>query len=140
MGLVIYLTQVQLPAPVSGVINSLGSCASPLGMVLCGMTLGKYQFRRLLRPAYLLLPLVRNLAIPALFLALCLLFHLEAELAQVVVIFAALPVASLLAAFTIQYDPSQESQFQAAAAVLLSTFFAAFTIPLWAAALGFFYP
>lgn len=140
VGLVLYLTQLPLPAPVTGVINSLGSCASPLGMVLCGISLGKYQFRRLLRPRYLVLPLIRNLLIPALFLGLCLLFRLEADLAQVVVIFAALPVASLLAAFTIQYDPSQDSQFEAAAAVLLSTFFSAFTIPLWAAALALFYP
>ncbi len=140
VGLVIYLTQVQLPTPITGVINSLGGCASPLGMVLCGISLGKYEFRKLLRPRYLLLPLVRNLLLPALFLALALLCRLEAALAQVVVMFAALPVASLIAAFTIQYDPDQDSQFQAAAAVLLSTFFSAFTIPLWANLLSHFFP
>lgn len=140
VGLVIYLTQVQLPAPITGVISSLGACASPLGMVLCGISLGKYEFRKLLRPRYFLLPLVRNLLLPALFLGLALLFRLDAELAQVVVMFAALPVASLLAAFTIQYDPEQDSQFEAAAAVLLSTFFAAFTIPLWATVLPHFFP
>ena len=47
---------------------------------------------------------------------------------------------SLLAAFTIQYDPAQESQFQAAAAVLLSTLLSAFTIPLWAWVLGVYFP
>ena len=83
---------------------------------------------------------MRNLLIPALFLALALLFRLERELAQVVVMFAALPVASLIAAFTIQYDPSPESQFEAAAAVLLSTFCAAFTIPLWANLIALFFP
>ena len=31
VGLLLYITQWKLPAPVSGVINSLGSCASPLG-------------------------------------------------------------------------------------------------------------
>ena len=140
IGLIIYLTQVQLPSPITGVISSLGSCASPLGMVLCGISLGKYEFRKLLRPRYLWVPLVRNLLIPALFLGLSLLIGLETELAQVVVMFAALPVASLLAAFTIQYDPSEESQFEAAAAVLLSTFFAAFTIPLWATVLSRLFP
>ena len=56
------------------------------------------------------------------------------------VIFTALPTASLLAAFTIQYDPSRDSQFEAAATVLLSTLLSAFTIPLWAAVLGVCYP
>ena len=140
IGLFLYLTQIQLPSPVSGVINSLGSCASPMGMLLCGMTLGRYPFRQLLRPKYLWLPLVRNLLIPALVLGLSLLAGLEQELAQQVVMFASLPVASLLAAFTIQYDPNKEAQFEAAAAVLLSTIFCALTIPLWANVLALCFP
>ena len=132
VGLFLYLTQIQLPTPISGVINSLGSCASPLGMLLCGMSLGKYPIKKLLRPKYLWLPLVRNLLLPALILGLALLVGLEQDIAQLVVMFASLPVASLLAAFTIQYDPNEETQFEAAAAVLLSTVFCAFTIPLWA--------
>ncbi len=136
IGLILYLTQIQLPTPISGVINSIGSCASPLGMLLCGMSLGRYEIKKLLRPRYFLLPLVRNLLLPALIFALALLIGLEKELAQIVVMFAALPVASLIAAFTIQYDPNQEAQFEAAAAVLLSTFFCAFTIPLWSALLN----
>lgn len=139
-GLLLYITQWKLPAPVAGVINSLGSCASPLGMVLCGISLGKYDFKALLRPRYLWTPLVRTLALPALTLGLCLLAGLEGELARVVVIFTALPVASLLAAFTIQYDPSRDSQFEAAATVLLSTLLSAFTIPLWSAVLGVCWP
>ena len=131
VGLILYLTQLQLPAPVTGVIHSLGACASPLGMLLCGMSLGKYPIRRLLRPKYFWVPLVRNLLLPAVILALSLLIGLERELAQVVVMFTALPVASLIAAFTIQYDPDQEAQFEAAAAVLLSAIFACVTIPLW---------
>lgn len=139
-GLLLYVTQLQLPAPVSGVINALGGCASPLGMVLCGISLGRYDFKKLLRPRYLWTPLVRNLALPGLILGLVLLAGLEPELARVVVIFSALPVPSLLAAFTIQYDPERESQFQAAAAVLLSTLLSAFTIPVWAAVLGICFP
>ena len=140
VGMVLYLTQLQLPSPVTGVINSLGSCASPLGMLLCGMSLGKYPLRRLLQPRYFWVPLVRNLLLPALILALSVLAGLERELAQVVVMFAALPVASLIAAFTIQYDPDQENQFEAAAAVLLSTIAACITIPLWSWLLSLCFP
>lgn len=140
IGLILYLTQIQLPAPIAGVINSLGSCASPLGMLLCGMSLGKYPIRRLLKPRYFWVPLVRNLLLPALVLGLSLLVGLEKELTQVVVMFVALPVASLIAAFTIQYDSNEETQFEAAAAVLLSTIFAAVTIPLWASVLALCFP
>lgn len=140
VGMLLYLTQIQLPKPVADVIGSLGDCASPLGMLLCGMSLGKYPIRRLLRPGYLWFPLVRNLLIPALFLGLCLLVGLEKTLAQVVIMFAALPVASLIAAFMIQYDPDKEAQFEAAAAVLLSTMFAAVTIPLWASIVAVCFP
>lgn len=139
VGLFLYLTQIRLPSPIAGVVNSLGSCASPLGMLLCGMSLGRYPIRKLLKPRYLWLPAARNLLIPALALALCLLVGLKKELAQIMVMFAALPVASLLAAFTIQYDPDRETQFEAAASVLLSTLFCALTIPLWAALLNFFF-
>jgi len=140
VGLILYLTQLQLPAPVAGVINSLGSCASPLGMLLCGMSLGKYPIRRLLLPRYFRVPLVRNLLLPALILGLSVLIGLEKELAQVVVMFTALPVASLIAAFTIQYDPNQETQFEAAAAMLLSTVLACVTIPLWSWLLSVVFP
>jgi hypothetical protein len=140
VGLFLYLTQLSLPAPITGVIQSLGSCASPLGMVLCGISLGKYDFRKLLRPQYLRVPLIRNLLLPALFLALAKAVGLDKELAQVVVMFSALPAASLLAAFTIQYDPDQESHFEAAAAVLLSSLCSAFTIPLWAAVAAQLFP
>ena len=140
MGLILYLTQIQLPTPIAGVINSLGSCASPLGMLLCGMSLGKYPMKKLLRPRYFRLPLVRNLLLPALTLGLSLLVGLDKELAQVAVMFTALPVASLIAACTIQYDPNEETQIEAAAAVLLSTIFAAVTIPLWATLLNVCFP
>ena len=135
LGLALYLTQLQLPAPVAGVINGLGSCASPLGMLLCGMALGKYPFRQLLKPRYFWVPLVRNLLLPALVLGLCMLAGLEKELVQVVVMFAALPVASLIAAFAIQYDSNRETQFEAAAAVLWTTVAGAITLPMWAAVL-----
>ncbi|MDD2956780.1 MAG: hypothetical protein PHD67_10805, partial [Oscillospiraceae bacterium] len=83
----------------------------------------------LLRPRYLRLPLIRNLAMPAVFFFLTRLLPLDPTLSNIVVIYAALPVASLLAAFTIRYDP--DSQFESAGSVLISTLLSAVTIPLW---------
>lgn len=132
VGLFFYLTQLQLPALVTGVIGSVGSVCSPMGMILCGISLGKYNIRALLKVRNLLLPLVRNLLCPAVLLVIMLLLPVDPLIGKVVVIFAALPVASLLAAFTIQYDPAPESCLLSAGSVLLSTLFSAATIPLWA--------
>ena len=132
VGLFFYFTQIPLPSPVTGVINSFAACASPLGMLLSGVTLAKYEFRRLLRPRYLIYPLVFNLFMPLVFIAVALLARLEAQLAQIVVMFGALPIASMVVPFTIQYDPAQEHQFESAAAVFSSVLFSAATIPLWA--------
>ncbi|NCB63541.1 MAG: hypothetical protein EOM52_07995, partial [Clostridia bacterium] len=125
VGLFLYLTQLPLPSLVTSIVGSVGSVCSPMGMILCGISLGKYEIRSLLKPRNLLLPLVRNLLCPALFFGAMLLLPVDPLIAKVVVIFAALPVASLLAAFTIQYDPAPESCFLSAGGVLLSTLLSA---------------
>jgi predicted permease len=130
VGLALYLTSLQLPGVLASVIQSVGSTCSPLGMILCGLSLGKYDFKKLLRPRYLLLPLIRNLVMPAVFLGLTRLLPLDATISGLLVIFAALPVASLMAAYIIKYDPP--AQLESAGSVLISTLLSAFTIPLWA--------
>lgn len=132
LGLLLYITGWRLPSVLSDVIHSVGSVCSPLGMLLCGISLGEYPFRRLLRPGYLLLPLIRNLALPGLLLMLAMLLPLEGALTRIPVLYAALPVSSMMAAFTLQYDPASEARFESAGVVLLSTLLSAATIPLWA--------
>ncbi len=132
IGLALYLAQFQLPGILSNVITSIGSTSSPLGMILSGIILGRYDFRHLLNVRYLRLPLLRNLAMPALFFALSRVLPIDRELSNIIVIFSALPVASLLSAYTLQYDPDPQVQFESAGSVLSSTLFSAVTIPLWA--------
>ncbi|MCC8061517.1 MAG: AEC family transporter [Clostridiales bacterium] len=140
IGLFLYITQLQLPAPIGGTITSLGGCASPLGMILCGISIAKFEFKKLLKPKYFWLPLLRNLFLPVIFLVMAMVLNLDAEMARIIVMFVALPVGSLLATFMIQYDPDEAARFEAAATVLLSTLFAAGTIPLWALILDHFFP
>jgi predicted permease len=110
VGLILYLTGLPLPGVLTNVIGSVGATCSPLGMILSGISLSKYNFKALLRPRYLRLPLVRILVMPAVLFGLTRLLPLDAALSNIVVIYAALPLPSLLAAFTIQYDP--DSQFE----------------------------
>lgn len=117
------------------VITVLGGVCTPLGLILCGLTLGKYQFRELLHMRYLVLPLLRCVVIPLGFFciirALNCVVSIDPVVSVMAVVYTALPVASLTAAYTIQYDPDPEVQFEAAGAVFFSTILSIFTVPIW---------
>lgn len=132
IGLALYVTQLQLPEVIDDVIGSLGKICSPMGMILCGISLGKHNLKELMKPRYLLTPLVRNLIMPLITIGILLLLPIEPLLKKVIVVFAALPVASLTAAFTLQYDPEPEAHLESAGAVLFSVLACAVTMPLWA--------
>lgn len=132
IGLALYISQIRLPSVIDDTISSIGSICSPLGMILCGITLGKHKLKELMNVRYLRVPLLRNFFMPTLTIALLYYLPLDPLVAKVIVIFSALPVASLLAAFTIQYDPKPEARLESAGSVLFSIISCAATIPLWA--------
>lgn len=132
IGLGLYIWQINLPSVIDNTISSIGSICSPLGMILCGITLGKHKLRELMNIRYFRVSLLRNFFMPALTIALLYYLPLDPLVSKVVVIFSALPVAALLAAFTIQYDPKPEARLESAGSVLFSIFSCALTIPLWA--------
>ena len=133
IGLLLYLTGWRFPTPVDKAVASIGATASPLGMLLCGITIGKNDWKALLSPRYLRMPLLRNVLMPLLTLPILYLLPLDPAVAKTVVIYTALPVASMLNAFTIQYDPGEpEAILESAGSVFYSTLLCAVTIPLWA--------
>ena len=131
LGIIFYLAQIKMPAPIDGAIAAFSACASPLGMLMCGMSIAKYDLKHLINPKFAIFPLLRNIAIPAAFMGLFLLFGLPNDISRVMVIFLALPVMAMLAAFTVRFNPNRQTQFMAAGAVLWSTVFSAATIPVW---------
>lgn len=132
VGLILYVTGLRPPGPIEKTLAGIGAITSPMGMILCGMTIGKNDIRAMLSPKYLLMPLLRNILIPALTLAIMYFLPVNPLVAKIVVIYAALPVASLLAAFTIQYEPDPAAQLESAGSVFFSILACAVTIPLWA--------
>lgn len=123
-----------LPAPIANCVTSLARTCSPLGLILCGLVLGKYDFKQLLKFRYFRLPIIRTILMPAIFFGISkilLLFGIDEMLTQIVVIFTALPIASLTASFVMQYDKDPEVQFEAAGNVMIATLLSTITIPLW---------
>lgn len=132
IGLLLYLTGFKLPTPVDKTISSIGAVTSPLGMILCGISIGKNKVRSLLKPKYLLMPLLRNMILPAVTTAIMYFLPLDPLVAKTVIIYSALPVASMLAAFTIQYNESPDARLESAGGVFYSVAACAVSIPLWA--------
>lgn len=133
IGLALYLTGWRFPAPVDKTLASIGATASPLGMILCGITIGKNNWKSLLSPRYLRMPLLRNMLMPAITILILYLLPVDPAVAKIVVVYSALPVASMLNAFAIQYDPGEpEAILESAGSVFYSTLLCAVTIPLWA--------
>jgi len=132
IGLALYISNYTLPTALDKTISGIGSVCSPLGMILCGISLGKNNIKSLLKLHYLLMPLLRNIILPALTLAIMYFIPVDPLVSKIVVIYAALPVASFLAAFTIQYDPRPEAILESAGSVFYSILVCSVTIPIWA--------
>lgn len=132
IGLALYISGLSLPGFLNKTISDLGAVCSPMGMVLCGITLGKYRLSVLLKLRYLDLPLMRNLLIPAVTAAIMYFIPADPLVSKVVVIYSALPVASMLTAFTIEYCPEPEARLQSAGYMLISILLGVLTIPVWA--------
>jgi predicted permease len=140
VGMFFYLTQFPLAEPISHVLTQVGGVSSPLGMLLCGISLGSFAPRDFAQLRRLALPLFRNCVMPLLTIALVLPLPVEPLMKQVVTVFAALPVASLLAAFTIQFDPGADAKLESAGAVFFSTLLSPVTVPLFALLAAHIFP
>ncbi len=141
LGLILYFFSITLPEPLTKAISAVSSTASPLGMLLCGMTLSKLELKNFFRhPKIFFLPLLRNLAAPALvLLLLCVLpLNLDPLVCRVVVLYSALPCAAMLTTFAVVYDPSPQARIESSVGVFSSTLLSVVTLPIFAALLDRF--
>ncbi len=134
VGLALHLGRIRLPLFLDKAVQALGSTASVLGMLLVGMGMAGISMKTLWqRRSALLIVLSKAIVCPLVMLGLFLLFPVDAESKKVLFIYGAVPVPSLLTAFSYNNGRSEESCEEASAAVLLSTLLSVVTLPLWAA-------
>ena len=132
VGFVLFFAQVQLPFVLNDVLNSLGNTASPLGMMLCGMTLANADLKKALtRPILLVMSAIRLLAAPATVLGLCLLCRFPPLISKLAVIYSMLPFGALMPTFASRYCADEQSAIYGSVLVSLTTVLCMFTIPLW---------
>ncbi len=134
LGLVFWVAGWQLPSVIDYCVKSLSGITSPLALLLCGIILSEYDIRKLLHLKYLLLPVARTVIMPLLFILLTLPLHntsVDDMVWQITVIFTAMPVASLLPVYTLQYDPDTDNQLNAAGACFFSVLMSIITVPIF---------
>ena len=134
IALLFWVTGWKLPGPVMNCVSSLSKICSSLALILCGTALGRHEFKKLGRLRYWKLPLVRTIVMPAIFILLTRvlsLFGIDELIGQMIVVYTALPIASLMATFVMQYDPDPEMQFEAAGNTMIATLLSTVTLPVW---------
>lgn len=134
IGSIIWIGGIQLPTVIQYCLDSLNKICSPLGLVLCGLVIGQYNIKKLANFRYFRLPIIRTILMPLIFFGLTrllLLFNCDIVLCNMILIYSALPCASLTAMFTLQYEPDPEVQFEAAGSVFFATLMSVVTIPIW---------
>ena len=141
IAVVMSLAGLELPGVLYDVMKSIGAMCTPLGMIICGISFSRYSPLKLLRPYQLWVVAMRNLVLPGLCLAACMLFRIEADMARIAVVYTCLPISTMTNAFTVRYHPDDiQAQFECSGAVLATTIASIATIPLWAWLLGLVYP
>jgi len=123
-----------LPVPVANCVASMAKLCSPLGLILCGTVLGRYSFKKLFCRRYFYLPIIRTILMPIVFLIITrplIWLGVELMIVDMIVIYTAMPIASLMPTFVMQYDPDLENQFEAAGATIIATLMSMVTIPTW---------
>ena len=134
IGLIMYFLRWQPPLFIDKAVQALGSASSMLGMLLVGMGMADATPKSLWqRRKVMTVVLSKAVLCPLLLLGLFLLYPLDSMTKQALFLYGAVPVPSLLTAFSLNQGRSTEACQDASAAVLLSTLLSVVILPLWAA-------
>jgi hypothetical protein len=133
LGVLLLVSQWQLPVVLEKTIHSLGGCNTAMSMFLIGTLMADFSWRSFLEPTILLFSLVRLGILPLLTLLGCRLLGVETLVTQVSVILASMPAGGTTAILAAKYD--RNASF-AAGCVTVSTVLSMVVIPLWQILLG----
>lgn len=127
IGMVLMITQVQLPVGIEKTIRYAGNANTALSMIVIGNILAEVKPSEILDIKAWWFCLVRLVLIPLIVLAGCNLVGIDEMVKQVSVILAGMPAAATTAILAAKYD--SDAHF-AAKIVFLSTLLSMVTVPL----------
>ncbi len=127
IGIVLMLTQIELPGVIDRTLNSLSNANTALSMLLIGAILYGIPFKSLLEKENFYYSFVRLILIPLLVFVICHLIGIPSLETNVSVVLAGMPAASTTAVLASKYG--SDEQF-ATKLVILSTLLSVVTIPV----------
>ena len=128
LALLLYFFPVQVPAPVTGAIGSIGGLTSPLAMLLIGANLAGMPFREMFNDwkVYIFTAL-KQLLVPILIWPLLCLTISDAYIRGIIFVLLSMPVGNTVVLFATQY---KKDQVLATKGVFITTLFSLVSIPL----------
>lgn len=137
IGLLLYITQWQLPAVVDSVVTALGNMSSPLGLMLCGVIIADASFSGIRQYSCVFwLTALRLVGMPILMLGIFMVMGVDHDIIRSLVYYFCMPVPSFLPVFLLRYNPEDGiARSVGGYMVVLSTLLCTVTIPLWSLAL-----
>ena len=136
IGILLMLTQFQMPAAVSKSISSLGGCTTAVTMLFVGTVLADAGINHMVSKITVLYSFIRLIAIPMAVMAGCLLFHVDAVAAGISVVLAAMPAGSTTAILAAKYGGDEAFATQC---IVLTTLLSMAILPVWCVVLNYFF-
>ena len=128
IGIIIGMTRLPIPSFLDTSIDALSSCMSPSTMLLTGMCVAKIDIKRVLKiKSIYILSAIRLLLIPAIFLAVLLIFKLDYGVSLCVLSVLSMPLG--LNSVVIPESHGQDTS-EASGMAIVSHLASALTIPL----------
>ncbi|MDO4268892.1 MAG: AEC family transporter [Eubacteriales bacterium] len=137
IGIVLMLTQFQLPVFLSKSISSLGGCTTAITMVFIGAVLAEAGFKDMISKTTAVFAFIRLIAIPLAVMLGCMLFHVESTAAGLSVVLAAMPAGSTTAILASKYHGDEAFATQC---VVLTTVLSMALLPVWCLVLNIVFP
>ncbi len=132
IGLVLYLCNIALPDFLYELMDSVGSTSSPLGMILCGLSLAHIDLKdTFYYPKAFVTVAFRCLIAPTLTLLVLYLTQIDPEYIKIAVVYSALPVAAMTTSYIITYEKDEHAVRESAVALLVSTLLSIATLPIF---------
>ena len=128
IGLVLMLTQLQLPNFLGSTIKMVGSCTTPISMILIGTILADVKPREMVNVEVLWFSFIRLALIPGAAYIVCRLLQIDPLITGVSVLLAAMPGGSTTAILASKY---QGDYVFATKIVVCSTLLTLVSIPVW---------
>ncbi len=127
-GSIIMIFNINLPAPITNTIDTVGACNTAFSMIVIGMIFSDINIKEMIDKTVLLYCLHRLIIIPLVFFIALSLFNVSSIVTGLVVILIAMPAGATTSILAAKYD--MEPKF-ATKMVIISTLFSMITIAIW---------